>query len=87
MTTNTCRRCKGTGNLEVFEHHAGGVCKRCFGTGIDPGKTIDKTFGGIRLTGNNARQMVEIDGEVTYFTSMDEARRFANEAYKARKEA
>ena len=100
MTTNTtaaktpkaCRRCSGKGIIAAYvDVKAGGTCARCYGTGIDPGKTIEKTttVNGttIRLAGNNARQVVEVGTEVTYFTSMDEARRFANEAYRNAKEA
>lgn len=32
----TCTRCQGDGIIKGFQHVLGGVCFRCWGTGIDP---------------------------------------------------
>lgn len=32
----TCGKCGGSGTLSSYQHHKGGVCFRCAGTGNDP---------------------------------------------------
>lgn len=88
MTTNVCKRCKGTGFIEAYSHIDGGRCWGCrpaeearpvptYTGPVIEGKTFDRTVNGIRVVGNYVFGRVEANGEVHEFANLTEARTFA----------